>query len=290
MRNDGYYQREILNFLAVPLMLLSAVYCLMPLFRLPPPDVSAAAVCLFAAVIYAAKQRFDAIKMLLATGGVSLLCYAAFAVYTALLPSFAAILKSRYVLYGAIAAVDKLLFGNTLTEQILRTDYSGAMLTASGLVTGAADIFAANPGKASASVSQWLSGAYFGSLFLPFGLLASVWKLAGKRERLLLVCTAAAAVFSGDASFFLVAAVLIQPLSIPLYCVVSALAYWCSARMDFRIGFASSPSLFELVRYRQSLLLFLLTGAVLAAVQYYSVAWLGRRTEKYREEKEDESS
>lgn len=265
-----------MDFLAMPLILLSAAFCILSLTPLDRPDIGLLPAAVFAVACRDKRRYYAALAAL----GVFLL----YAVTDAVTPALADFCGAHPVLFGAVQPLYALCFGNRLSDLVLHTDCTGAVVTAKGIITGAADLAAAGVPSAPLLASRWLDGAYFVSVFLPPGGAAFLWQSAKKKERALLAAVTALSVLTGDSRLFALALVLCYPAGLVLYLLLSGLSYLTAALLQGGFGLTESPSAGALMKNSNAqTMLFVLAGVVLAVLFYFALRYTREKWRKHDE-------
>lgn len=146
-------------------------------------------------------------------------------------------------------------------ELMLRSSYGGAKIINGIFATGAADIFLLNPAGEEASL--FLSGKYL-SLFAAAGIALSL----GKHKKEVLFITLFA-FLTGDLTVFLAMLLLVFT---PFYFVFLLAAFVCffvASVGGLKYGFSVNASVFELYKYNDNILYFLILGVFICALTYY---------------------
>ncbi len=258
-----HYRKAANEFLALPLIALSAALCVIEgLTPLKAVDFSVFFAALFAAVSYKRKVLWWA--------AAALTVYCLYAAADWLTPTLAVFCGSHPAVFGAVNQGYTLLFGSRLSEMVLHTDCTGAVITENGIVTGAADMVAAGTAGAFAAASRWLSGAYFATLFLPLGGVTFLWRRTDRKEKALLVSAILLSALTGDSRLFGLTLLLFSSLTYVVYLLMTALSYFTASLLQCGIGYDGGASVAELLKNGsgQAVLLFL-TGCVLAVLYYF---------------------
>ena len=271
MEAIGYYQKRILNFLAYPLIFISAVLCITEGFTdFGKLNFSLLLSCVFAVLLYYTRRRYGLWRALLFILMFAFFTYLLYDNLYELTRALAGWLKGKPILFGALKNLYELVFGNLLSELIYHTEYAKAVVTESGIISGAVDIFKSNPASPNAVTSSYLTGEYFENIFLPPAVLILLFRKLKGKERGALTAVCLLSIIAGDARLFSLVILLINPALYVVYLLVTALSYLSSILLDFRIGFINSASFFELIKYIRNPLFFLLTGIALSVLMYFA--------------------
>lgn len=262
-----HFHKTAVDFLALPLIALSAALCVIErVTTLKTVDFSVFFAALFAVLCYRRQWKWCAVAALSA--------YACFALSDVITEPLAAFCGRHPSLFGAVNGLYTLCFGNRLAQTVLHTDCTGAVVTARGIITGAADGYTFGTAGAAEAASRWLSGGYFAALFLPLGAAAFLWRGATKKEKGLLLSALALSVLAGDNRLVLLTLLLLYPVGLVLYLLMTGLSYFTAALLQSGIGYRVSPSAFELVKNGNGqTILLILTGCVLAATYYFAARY-----------------
>jgi len=270
MKRLAQHREQAVESLAKPLIALSAVLCVTEsITPLGTVDFGLLPALAFAAVC----RRQKVWQWALCALGI----FAAYVIADSITPPLAAFLGSRPALFGAVNGLYRLAFGTRLETAVLHTDISGALITENGIVTGAADIYLTGSSGAAAAASRWLTGAYFGNVFLPLGAAALLWQNADRRRRALLIAGALCAVLAGDARVITAAVLLLSPACAVLLWLMSGLGYVLAALLQSDCGYRQSASLPALIQNGKAQTVLLLVSGLLLAALYYFIARLWRK-------------
>lgn len=187
-----------------------------------------------------------------------------------LLRALCGAVKGKGALFGAINNFYNIAFSKNLEELFYHKEYSGTTLINGNLISGVVDIFKANTQNPNYAVAKFLTGKYFENIFLTLGLFIALYSRFDKKIKSAFVLIALLAVVFGDTRLFSLFILLYNPMLYLCYLILIAISYLVSSMLDIRIGFIQNGSLFELFRYGNNYLYFILTGVVLIALTYFA--------------------
>ena len=185
-----------------------------------------------------------------------------------LLKTLCSSLKGKGALFGAVNNAYSLMFSDNLSKLFYHMDYSGTAYVNSEIITGVVDIFTAQqvPGV---NVSKYLSGKYFVNIFVSAGLFGLLYqKLEKEQKTAFLICFALAVLF-GDVRLFALFILVYNPLLYFGYLLLIFVSYLTAYFLDIRIVFYKSGSLFELFKYIEKPVYFIITGLVITVLTYF---------------------
>ena len=269
MKNMVRYLDKIRDFLSVPLLFLSVALCVAELSPVGIVNFGLLPAVLFALTIVYSSKRLTKIQSFFSLSAVALLIFLMYYFDETAARLIAGRLSGKGALFGAVRNVYSLFFGNMLEELVYHTQYSKAILTNGGIVSGAVDIFQFDTESPNGVTASLLTGRYFENIFLPLGAGLSVFPHLEKKEKLTLASVCLLSVLAGDSRVLSLFLLLVNPLLYVAYLAVIFSGYLVASLLDLRIGFTFSASLSEAVKYVGSPVYFLLTGAVLAVLMYF---------------------
>ena len=183
------------------------------------------------------------------------------------LKSLCTFLKGKGALFGMTDYVYRILFSDNLGNLMLKKDYSGTLLTEDGIISGAINIFKST--KNSEYASEYLSGKYFINIFLPAGMIIALYKKTdGMQNFTLLLSLILSAVF-GDARMIAFCVIAINPVLFIGSLFIVFISYFVSSMLNIGVGYESTSSVFELIKYGNKWVYFILTGIIITALTYY---------------------
>ncbi len=188
-----------------------------------------------------------------------------------LLKSFCSLLKNKPGLFGVINNLYSITFSENFGDMFYHKSYSQAILVNDKLVSGAMDIFAASKENPMPIVSKYLSGKYFVNIFVSAGVFLSLYSKFKEKQKWAFVFVSLLAFAVGDVRFLSLFLLLFNPFVYICYLFLVFVCYLVSGMLDIRIGFAENGSLFELFRYGNNWIYFLLTGLVIVLLSYFAV-------------------
>ena len=186
---------------------------------------------------------------------------------TALSKSAAGLIKGRGFLFGSVSAFSELFVSDELSRLFFYKSYSESLLINGEIVSGVKNIFTR---LADNSVSLYLSGKYFVSVFLSLGLLAAVFNRVHSDERLSFIILIACAVLTGDIRLLSLFVLLYNPLVYAVYLIAISASYFAAQVLDIRAGYLDNGGLIELIRYIDKPAFLIITGLVLAVTMYFA--------------------
>ncbi len=196
-----------------------------------------------------------------------------------LLKGFAALLKGKGALFGAVNNLYELFFSNSLGDLFYHKSYGGTAVNESGIISGAMSL------TDSKSVSQYLTGKYFVNSFVTAGVFLYLYARLKGRVKSAFCFLCALAIIFGDVRLLSLFLLLYSPFLYVAYLFTVFAAYLVPSLLDLRIPFQTYGSLYELVQNGNQWLYFILTGIVLTALSYFlsrtAVAFYNPETEQY---------
>lgn len=176
--------------------------------------------------------------------------------------------SGRYLLFSVVNTVYETLITTDFGELFYHSGYSRAILTNRGILSGAVDI----AGEVSSTViSQYLTGKYIITLFLPIGLLTL------KTDKKLLASLMLMCVIAGDSRMLSAFVLFYSPALFISYVAVTGLAYAACATMDIRIPFETAATVFEFVKHIEQPVFFILIGCICAVILLFVSLYIDGR-------------
>ncbi len=185
-----------------------------------------------------------------------------------LLKSLCDILKGRGALFGAVSNVYSLLFSENLSKLFYHKDYSGTAFVNSKVVSGVIDVFKVQK-VAGLNVSKYLSGKYFVNIFVSTGLFLLLYQKLEKEMKTAFVLCFALAFLFGDVRLLALFVLVYNPIMYFGYLLLIIVSYLTAYFLDIRIAFLKAGSLFELFKYIEKPVYFIITGLVIMVLTYF---------------------
>jgi len=212
----------------------------------------------------------NAAAMLMLTVVLLLLFFILHRPISSVISSLASAIGSRGALFALFENPLDLLLNSKFSRLIYFTDYSTAQIIDEKIVSGVINIFKADTANPSVMVARLLTGKYYVNIFITVGMYLYIFKGVGRRELNCITLLALLAVVFGNSTLFAFFILLYNPILYFAYLAVSGLSYLISALVDIRIGFVGSASVFELIRYGNRWVYFILIGLVIGFISYLS--------------------
>ena len=178
------------------------------------------------------------------------------------------ILKGRGALFGAVNNLYSLLFSNNLSSLFFHKDYSGTAFSGGRIVSGVLDIFEAQ-GVAGTNASRYLSGKFIVNIFVCSALFLLINKRLDKNEKTALFICFLLAVLFGDIRLFSLFLLIYNPLMYLGFLLITAISYFSAYLLDVQLVYFKEGGIFELIKYRDKVLYFILAGFVIAVLTYF---------------------
>lgn len=188
-----------------------------------------------------------------------------------LLKSFCSLIKNKPGLFGVINNVYSIAFSENFGEMFYHKSYSESILVNDNLTSGAVDIFIASEENPMPIVSKYLSGKYFVNIFVSAGVFLSLFSKFKEKEKDAFVFVSLLAFVAGDVRFLSLFLLLFNPFVYICYLFLVFVCYLVSRMLDIRIGFVENGSLFELFKYGNKWIYFILTGLVIVLLTYFAI-------------------
>lgn len=202
-----------------------------------------------------------------------------------LLKIFAGAVQGKPALFGLINNFYTIAFTDNFADLFYHKGYSQSMLINDRLISGAVDIFSSDTDNPQSVVSKYLSGKYFVNIFVSAGVFAALYSKFNKNEKYGFVLITLLALVFGDVKLLSLFILIYNPFLYLCYLGLTFICYAAARMIDIRIGFIDNGSVFELFKYGNSWLYFILCGVVIAFLTYFAfVLTLSRfdfQTRKY---------
>lgn len=212
----------------------------------------------------------NAAAMLMLTVALLLLFFILHRPISSVISSLAAAIGSRGTLFALFENPLDLLLNSKFSSLIYFTDYSTAQIIDEKIVSGVINVFKADTANPSVTVARLLTGKYYVNIFITVGMYLYIFKRVGRRELNCITLLALLSVAFGNSTLFAFFILLYNPILYFAYLAVSGLSYLISSLVDIRIGFVGSASVFELIRYGNRWVYFILIGFVIGFISYLS--------------------
>lgn len=200
---------------------------------------------------------------------VGLLLGCLYYIFDTLIDITAGAISENGPLFGLLDNIFLMVFGTQFRDVVLTKSYSGVQIVGDRIISGAFNVFKATINNPAALTSQYLSGKYYLNIFVTIGAYLAFIKKMDLREQVAFSSAAVVAVIFGKTELFLIFILCFNPISFFAYSVVSLLSYLTASLLDLRLGYLQNGSVFELFKYSNNLLYFLISGAVLCVLTYF---------------------
>ena len=177
-------------------------------------------------------------------------------------------LKGRGALFGLVNNVYSLVFSSNLETLFYHKDYSGTAFVNSNVITGVIDIFNAQK-LAGINAAKYLTGKYFVNIFVSVGVFLLIYqRLESTVKSAFFLCFLLGVIF-GDIRLFALFLLIYNPFMYFGYLLLTLVSYLAAYLLDIRIMLLKTGSLFELFKYMDKPIYFILTGLVITVLAYF---------------------
>lgn len=187
-----------------------------------------------------------------------------------LLKVFSEALQGKAALFGIINNFYEIAFTDNFADFFYHKGYSASTIIDDRLISGAVDIFSADTDNPHSVVSKYLTGKYLLSIFVTTGVFTALYSKFNKNEKSAFVLIALLAFIFGDIKLLSLFIILYNPFLYLCYLLLVFISYLLPGLLDIRIGFTENGSIFELFKYGNTWLYFILTGIVIAFLTYFA--------------------
>lgn len=226
-------------------------------------------------------KKFDfysaSISLIIISFTVSLLFGLCYDVLIEMLEYYAKFITGKPLLYGMIEPIYSLFLSDNFSDLFLYKGFSQTTYINEKLVSGAINIFKADTENPASIVAKYLTGKYYLNIFVTLGIFISLYSKFNDYTKVAFCLTAALCILFGRFELFLLFVIIFNPVIIIGYVFLSAISYIVPALMDIRIGYIESASLFELFKYGNNILYFLISGLILSVLSYFITNMINSR-------------
>lgn len=182
---------------------------------------------------------------------------------------FAGIISKKPAFFGVVNDVYSMVFGNELSELIYHKQYSGTSFINGKIYSGAVDIFEHTNKSPKISVARYLTGKYFVNIFCVLGAIIALYNKLSSRGQLGLILLGILSVLFGNSEPFSLFLFCYNPFMYFGYLFVVFICYLTPFLLKLKIGFINSASIFELLKYGNDWVYFLITGVLVLILTYF---------------------
>lgn len=182
---------------------------------------------------------------------------------------FCGFVGNKAILFGVFNNFYSIAFSDNFEELIFTKDYSLSAVIDDNIVAGIKNIFIANPDNAPFEVAQYLSGKYLVNIFVVLGITVALYSRLSGMELLSFLLLSALSIVFGDIKLFSLFILIFNPVIYLSFLGMTFVSYLVCSLLDLRIGYADNGSVFELFRYGNNWIYFLLSGLVIAVMSYF---------------------
>lgn len=172
-------------------------------------------------------------------------------------------------LFGVINNIFSVVFGSSYNDLMLNKDYSLSILIDNELVIGVKNAFLFNTKNPVSAISVYMSGKYLVSIFITIGAFVCLYKKLEFNELSAFTLVSIVAVLFGDVKLLSLFILLYNPVIYLGYLFMIFVAYFVCNMLDIRIGYQFNGSIFELFKYGQKWIYFILCGVIIAVMTYF---------------------
>lgn len=162
-----------------------------------------------------------------------------------------------------------LLFGSAFSDLFYIKDYAGALMIDNKLVSGVTEIFKADKENPASCIAVYMTGRYFANVFLSIGIFVSLYSRVKDKYMFSFITALLLCLISGNNLAFGIFLVFYNPFIYIGYLLCIALDNFLCSIVDIRIGYEVSPSLFEMIKYIDKPMYFLLIGVLSSVLMYF---------------------
>ena len=252
------------TFLLKPLMFLSVISVIT--YGLKVLEVSIAdSLMLGAVIVIIAVELLNHIQSVYKRVSLMLILLIAFVLYINVFDDMiiaaAKKCENNGIFFGVINTVFNTFGLTDFQDLIYHTSYGGAKLINGKIATGAVDIYMMN--HLCRESSMYLCGKYL-SLFAGLGISFGI----GKHRKEVLFITLFAFLTGNMTAYLLMLLFVFTPYYF-IFLLFNFFCFFIANVADIKSGFSVNGSLFELLIYRENIILILAVGFFICAVAYY---------------------
>ena len=163
-----------------------------------------------------------------------------------------------------------LLFGNAFSDLFYIKDYAGALMIDNKLYSGVIEIFKADKENPASGTALYMTGRYFANIFLSIGLFTALFSRARDKYLFSFISAFVLCLIVGNNLAFCLFLIFYNPFIYLAYLMCLGIDSFVCSLIDIRVGYETSASLFEMIKYIDKPIYFLLIGALSSILMYFA--------------------
>ena len=168
--------------------------------------------------------------------------------------------ENNSFVFGIVDDVYSLLFSDDLRELFYYKDYGGALIIDNKLFSGALNIFLYTKNEPASFVAKFLTGRYFSNIFLPVGVFLALFSRVRDKYQISFCSSVLISILLGNNVFLSLFLSLYNPFIYFAYLFCIGIDYILCSIIDIRVGFSVSANVFEMIRFIDKPVYFILIG------------------------------
>lgn len=164
-----------------------------------------------------------------------------------------------------------LLFGNAFSDLFYIKDYAGALMIDNQLFSGVTEIFKADKDNPASCVAVYMTGRYFANIFLSVGLFVALYSKVRDKYLFSFALSVLLSIVAGNNLALGIFLVFFNPFIYIAYLICIGIDSLICSLVDIRVGYETSASLFEMIKYIDKTIYFLLIGILSSVLMYFAV-------------------
>lgn len=184
---------------------------------------------------------------------------------------FASAIKNKPSLFGVINNFYTIALSDNFANLFYHSDFSQTILVGDKYYSGAIDIFSASKKSPFGIVADYLTGKYFVTVFVNLGLFVALFNKFKEQEKTAYILVSLLCLLFGRTEFLFLMIILYNPFVYFSSLILTFISYLLPHLLDIRIGFENGGTLFELIKYSDKIIYFLLSGLVMSLMTYFAV-------------------
>lgn len=179
--------------------------------------------------------------------------------------------ENKSFVFGIVDDVYSLLFSDVLRELFYYKDYGGALIIDNKLFSGALNIFLYTKNEPASFVAKFLTGRYFSNIFLPVGVFLALFSRVRDKYQISFCSSVLISILLGNNVFLSLFLSLYNPFIYFAYLLCIGIDYILCSIIDIRVGFSVSANVFEMIRFIDKPVYFILIGLLSSVLMYFAV-------------------
>lgn len=179
--------------------------------------------------------------------------------------------QGNSLVFSIVNDVYSLLFGNAFSDLFYFKDYAGALMIDNKLVSGVIEIFKADKENPASCISVYMTHRYFANIFLCIGLFVGLFSKVRDKYLLSFVLSVLLSIIAGNNLTVDLFLLFYNPFIFIAYLICIGIDSLICSVVDIRVGYETSAGLFEMIKYIDKPVYFILIGILSSILMYFAV-------------------